>query len=72
MVLENQDAMTLRTPKGIFCYKLMHFGLKNVGATYERAMQIIFSDMLQKIVECYVDDLVVKSKKRVEHIRDLC
>jgi len=42
----------------------MPFGLKNAGATYQRAMQIMFEDVLHKTVECYVDDLVVKSKKR--------
>ena len=49
----------------------MPFGLKNAGATYQRAMQAIFDDMLHQKVECYVDDLVVKSKKRVEHIQDI-
>ena len=59
------------TPKGIYYYKVMPFGLKNSGATYQRAMQRIFDDILHKNVECYVDDLVGKSKKRVEHIQDL-
>ncbi|GAA0165362.1 hypothetical protein LIER_20790 [Lithospermum erythrorhizon] len=49
----------------------MPFGLKNIGATYQRAMQKIFDDLLQKNVECYVDDLVVKSKTRSGHINDL-
>ncbi|KAL0306900.1 UNVERIFIED_CONTAM: hypothetical protein Sradi_6107300 [Sesamum radiatum] len=49
----------------------MPFGLKNAGATYQRAMQKIFDDMLHKNVECYVDDLVVKSKKRENHFHDL-
>ena len=71
MASEDQEAMAFCTPKGIFCYKVMPFGLKNAGATYQRAMQTIFDDMLHKTVECYVDDLVVKSKKRVEHIQDL-
>jgi len=71
MALEDQEATAFRTPKGIFCYKVMPFGLKNAGATYQRAMRTIFDDMLHKTVECYVDDLVVKSKKRVEHIQDL-
>ena len=35
-------------------------------------MQKIFDDILHKIVQCYVDDLVVKIRKREEHIRDLC
>ena len=72
MTLEDEEATTFRTPKGIFCNKVMPFGLKNVGATYQRAMQAILDDRLHKTVECYVDDLMVKSNKRVEHIRNLC
>ena len=49
----------------------MPFGLKNAGATYQRAMQKIFDDILHKIVQCYVDDLVVKTRKKEKHIRDL-
>jgi hypothetical protein len=49
----------------------MPFGLKNVGATYQRAMQKIFDDMLHQHVECYVDDLVVKSKEKENHLQDL-
>ena len=49
----------------------MPFGLKNAGATYQRAMQKIFDDMLHKTVECYVDDLVVKSKRTNGHLQDL-
>ncbi|GAA0154396.1 hypothetical protein LIER_12389 [Lithospermum erythrorhizon] len=45
----------------------MPFGLKNAGATYQRAMQKIFDDMLHKKVECDVDDLMVKSVKRKYH-----
>ena len=50
----------------------MPFGLKNAGATYQRAMHKIFDDMLHKNVECYVDDLVVKSRKSKDHLQDLC
>jgi len=63
MAPEDQEAMTFRAPKGIFCYKVMPFGLKNVGPTYQREMETIFDDMLHKTVGCYVDDLVVKSRK---------
>ena len=49
----------------------MPFGLKNAGATYQRAMQKIFDDILHKNVECYVDDLVVKSRERKDHWQDL-
>ncbi|TCZ46990.1 reverse transcriptase family protein, partial [Roseicella aquatilis] len=47
------------------------FGLKNAGATYQRAMMKIFQDMQQKTVESYVDDLAVKSKRKEDHLQDL-
>ncbi|GKV49781.1 hypothetical protein SLEP1_g56513 [Rubroshorea leprosula] len=68
---KDEELTAFRTPKGIYCYKVMPFGLKNAGATYQRAMQMIFSDMLHKLVECYVDDLVVKSERRDDHLNDL-
>ncbi|CAM8891899.1 unnamed protein product [Rhodiola kirilowii] len=71
MAPEDQDATAFRTSKGIFCYKVMPFGLKNAGATYQRAMQKIFEDMMHKTIECYVDDVVVKSKTRSDHVQDL-
>ena len=71
MAPEDEELTAFRTPKGIYCYKVMPFGLKNAGATYQRAMQKIFDDLLHKKVECYVDDLVVKSKGRTEHLQDL-
>ena len=71
MALEDEELTAFRTPKGIYCYKVMPFGLKNAGATYQRAMQRIFNDILHKIVQCYVDDLVVKTKKKGDHLWDL-
>ncbi|CAL2271126.1 unnamed protein product [Prunus armeniaca] len=68
---EDEELTAFRTPKGIYCYKVMPFGLKNAGATYQRAMQKIFGDMLHKNVKCYVDDLVIKSKRREDHLKDL-
>ena len=71
MAPEDEELTAFRTPKGSYCYKVMPFGLKNAGATYQRAMQWIFDDILHKTVQCYVDDLVVKTKKRGDHLRDL-
>ncbi|KAG9450571.1 hypothetical protein H6P81_010536 [Aristolochia fimbriata] len=68
---KDEEKTAFRTPKGIFYYKVMPFGLKNAGATYQRAMQKIFDDFLHKFVECYVDDLVVKTKSRDDHLKDL-
>jgi len=42
----------------------MSFGLKNAGATYQRTMSTMFRDHLQKMVECYVDDVAVKSRSK--------
>ncbi|KAK4406566.1 Transposon Tf2-12 polyprotein [Sesamum angolense] len=71
MAPTDEELTAFRTPKGIYCYKVMPFGLKNADATYQRAMQKIFDDIFHKNVECYVDDLVVKSKKRENYFHDL-
>ncbi|KAG9450039.1 hypothetical protein H6P81_010004 [Aristolochia fimbriata] len=68
---KHEEKTAFRMPKGIFCYKVMSFGLKNAGATYQRAMQKIFDDFLHKFVECYVDDLVVRTKSRDDHLKHL-
>ena len=52
---------------GNFYYTVMPFGLKNIGATYQRAMTTIFHDMMHQELEDYMDDIVVKSKRREEH-----
>ena len=62
MAPQDEELTAFRTPKRIYCYKVMSLGLKNARATYQRAMQKIFDDMLHKNVECYVDDLVVKTR----------
>ena len=49
----------------------MTFGLKNVGATYQRAMNYIFHELIGRIMKIYIDDVVVKSKGCQEHLADL-
>ena len=49
----------------------MPFDLKNAGATYQRAMNAIFHDILGQHMEIYIDDIVVKSKKASEHVNHL-
>jgi len=49
----------------------MPLRLKNAGATYQRAMSTIFHNHHQKIVECYVDDIAVKSRDKNDHLYDL-
>jgi hypothetical protein len=56
---------------GLFEWVVMTFGLKNVGATYQRAMNLIFHDLLGIILEIYFDDIVVKSVSMDTHLADL-
>jgi hypothetical protein len=49
----------------------MPFGLKHAGATYQRTMTAMFHDMMHKEIEDYVDDIMVKSKKREDRLETL-
>jgi hypothetical protein len=64
--LEDQHKTTFICPWRTFAYRKMCFILKNVGATFQRAMNFVFHD-LKHIVEAYLDDLVAHSHKRVDH-----
>jgi len=68
---DDEKHTSFRTPLGLYCYTVMPFGLKNAGATYQRAMNAIFHEHIRKTVECYVDDIVVKSRAKGDHIADL-
>ncbi|MCQ7416301.1 reverse transcriptase domain-containing protein [Salmonella enterica] len=67
MAPEDQEKTTFITLWGTFCYKVMPFGLKNAGATYQRAMVTLFHDLMHKEIEVYVDDMIAKSKPGEEH-----
>ena len=49
----------------------MLFGLKNVGATYQRLVNTKFKDLISKTIEVYVDDMLVKSKVAEDHMTHL-
>ncbi|XP_039012179.1 uncharacterized protein LOC120141335, partial [Hibiscus syriacus] len=68
---EDMEKTTFVTMWGTFCHKVMPFGLKNAGATYQRAMVTLFHDMMHKEIEVYVDDMIVKAKTEEEHIVNL-
>ena len=53
---------------GNYHYKVMPFGLKNAGSTYQRMMIKMFEAQMSKNIEVYIDDMVVKSKMESEHI----
>ena len=54
-----------------YCYKVMPFGLKNAGATYHRLMDMILTPMIGRNVQAYVDDMVITSEEKDQHIVDL-
>ena len=70
---EDRHKTAFRCPgfAGVFEYVVMPFGLKNAGATYQRAMNLIFHDILGKLIEVYIDDVLVKTKTRATHVEDL-
>jgi hypothetical protein len=68
---EDQEKTAFITPFGAYCYTTMSFGLKNAGATYQRAIQACFKRQLNKNVEAYVDDVVVKTRNSSTLINDL-
>jgi hypothetical protein len=56
---------------GLFEYVVVTFGLKNASATYQRAMNYIYHDLIGKLVEIYINDVVVKSTSTGGHLEDL-
>ena len=71
MASKDAEKTAFRTPMGNFYCIVMPFGLKNAGATYQRAMTAIFHDMMHQELEDSVDDIVVKSRRKEEHFRVL-
>jgi hypothetical protein len=73
MAKEDMSKMTFCCPSfiGLFEWVVMTFGLKNASATYQRAMNLIFHDLLGIILEIYLDDVVVKSDSMDSHLANL-
>jgi hypothetical protein len=69
--LDDEDKTAFITPHGIYCYKVMTFGLKNIGATYQKAIQKCLKTQIRKNVEAYVDNVVVKTTEEDKLIVDL-
>ena len=67
----DQIKTTFVTDRGLYCYKVMPFGLKNAGATYQRLVNRIFADLIGKTMEVYVDDMLVKSLLATNHVDNL-
>ena len=62
MYLPDEPKFTFITLYDMYSYKVMSFGLKNVGATYQCMMSRVFEPLLSRTVEAYIDDILVKSR----------
>ena len=71
LAIDDQEKTAFVTPVGNYHYKVMPFGLKNAGSTYQWMMTKMFKPQLGKNVEVYIDDMVVKSKLVFKHLADL-
>jgi hypothetical protein len=73
MAKEDVHKTVFRCPRfvGLFEWVVMTFGLKNTGTTYQRAMNLIFHDLLGVFLQVYIDNVVVKSVGFQEHMADL-
>ncbi|GFS35782.1 hypothetical protein Acr_00g0042010 [Actinidia rufa] len=67
----NQEKAAIITPRTIFCYKVVPFGLENSEATYQRMITKLFDSLMGKTMDAYINDMVVKSKPESSHLKDI-
>ena len=67
----DQDKTSFIMGQGLYCYKVMPFGLKNVGATYQRLVNKLFKQLIGRSMEVYIDDMITKSQIANQHPKDL-
>ena len=68
---EDQKKTAFITSQGLYCYKVMPFGLKNAGATYQGLVNKMFNKQISRNMEAYIDDMLVKSKEELAHLDGL-
>ena len=68
---DHQEKTSFITSKGLLYYRVMPFGLKNAGATYQRLMNKMFYNQIGRNVEVYINDMLVKTKDEDKHLDDL-
>jgi hypothetical protein len=71
LAIDDEEKIAFITSFGIFCYTKMVFGLKTGGATYEKCEHTVLESQIGRNVEAYINDIVVKSKKRGDLLDDL-
>ena len=68
---DDQEKTSFVTSQDLFYYRVMPFGLKNAGTTYQRLMNKMFAPQIERNVQVYVDDMLVKSRREEDHLKDL-
>jgi len=68
---EDREKTAFIRDRGLYCYKIMPFGLKNAGATHQRLVNTLFEPLIGKTMEVYVNDMIVKCKTDGDHGHDL-
>ena len=67
----DQEKTSFVTSQGLFYYKVMSFGLKNAGATYQRLMNKMFAHQIGRNIQVYIDHISVKGIQEDDHLDDL-
>lgn len=71
MANEDEEKTTFIIDEETFCFKVMPFGLQNVEVMFQRLMNRIFKNQIERSLEAYVDDILVRLKKKGDHVGDL-
>ena len=71
MCKNDEEQTSSITDRGFYYYKVMSFDLKNAGVTYQGLVNMMFKHLVGKMIDVYVDDMLVKSKVAEDHIKHL-
>ena len=69
--LDDQEKTSFTTPWGTFMYAKMSFGIMNAGATFQRAIDIAFSEEKDRFVVIYLDDIILYFKSDQDHLKHI-
>ena len=72
MAKDDEEKTAFMTESGNYYYRVMPFGLRNAGATYQRVMNKVYNkELLGDILEVYMDDMIIISKIEIDHVGHL-
>ena len=69
--LPDQEKTTIRAPNENYHYRVMPFGFKNAGSTYQRMVTQMFESQIGRNMEAYIDNMVIKSRQVEDHLANL-